>query len=102
MRPQDCDEVIFGSIQGPKTDNDGTEWYTFLYHAVPDPSHPRVSVIERGASNGTVDVDEDGKVYLVKYNEDEVPAECQQLVDDLDEYCAACHRRAPISNANIP
>lgn len=100
--PRLCDEVIFGSIQGPMKDNDGNEWYTFLYHNVPNPNHPHVSVIERGASDGTTETDEDGNEYLVKYDESDVPAECQQLVDDLDEYCSECHRRAPIANAYIP
>ena len=102
MKPHDCNEIIFGSIQGPMEDNEGNAWYTFLYHAVPDPSHPHVTIIQRGASDGTIETDEDGNEYLVKYDDEDVPAECQQLVDDLDEYCAECHRRAPISNSYLP
>ncbi len=102
MRPHDCDEVIFGSIQGPMKDNDGREWYTFLYHAVPDPRHPHVTIIQRGASDGITWEDDDGNARLEIYDEEDVPSECEQLVKDLDDYCEECHRRAPISNSNTP
>lgn len=83
-------------------DNEGYDWYTFLYHFKPSKDSP-ATVIQRGCTDCTTWEDEaTGDVRLNIYDEDDVPEECQQLVDDLDKYCAECHRRAPISNSNIP